>query len=161
MAKKTPDKTAAEIVAHEYATKKAEILAKKKIESDAALEIDDSFEKVSGVDPSLQFTPLKPDGQTHDSRLRDVIDGMMSTKGMEVRSVLTSKHEIALIRISMFGEKYDSPLAKFLYSHLLELRVSHDGQGRKDLVAAMKAAVSHDRPQNDMLEAERRRRFFR
>lgn len=158
---KTKKKSAAEKSAAEKTLDIETAKVAAKIKSNNELPIDDSFDKVAGVDPSLQFSPIGIENQNQESRLLDVLKGIMSTDNMEVRSVLETKHEIALIRIIMFAEKYDSHMANFLYEKLLQLRVSHGGLGRKNMVAALKAVRSDDDPNSAAVESEKRRRFFR
>ena len=102
-----------------------------------------------GVLPQNMFRDDTPKDQNKDARLRDVIDGVMATHGISVRTVLEDKHIVALVRGRIFAERHNSQLMEQLCQYLQEARISKDGRGRKDLIATMKAAVSNPEESGD------------
>lgn len=112
---------------------------------DAADEAGMDAEEITaneGISPQDLFKDDSPKEQNQDARLRDVIDGVMSTEDISIRSVLDDKHIVGLARGRIFAKRYKSKVMAALCQYLQEGRISKDGRGRKDLVATMKAAVS-------------------
>lgn len=128
---------------------------------DAADEVGMDAEELTateGISPQDLFKDDSPKEQNQDARLRDVIDGVMSTEDISIRSVLDDKHIVGLARGRIFAKRYKSAVMRALCQYLQEGRISKDGRGRKDLVATMKAAVST--PEENP-EATASRRFGR
>ena len=68
--------------------------------SDAAnVTPDEPSEDVSsGVDPTSLFKNKADINKTRETQLLDVINGVMSTEGMNVKTVLEDKHIVAIAR---------------------------------------------------------------
>lgn len=113
-----------------------------------------------GLDPQSLFKVPGDATKNRETQLLDVIKGVMSTDGMNVKTVLEDKHIVAIARGLIFAERYDSPLMRSLVQILMEVRVSKGGRGRKDLISAIKSSLSHDGELTDEESAVRKRRLF-
>lgn len=112
-----------------------------------------------GVDPQSLFKMPGDVSKNRETQLLDVIKGVMSTDGMNVKTVLEDKHIVAIARGLIFAKRYKSELMRELVQILMEVRVSKGGRGRKDLISAIKSSLSGD---GEMLDTEvtRKRRLF-
>ena len=130
--------------------------------SDAAnVTPDEPSEDVSsGVDPTSLFKNKADINKTRETQLLDVINGVMSTEGMNVKTVLEDKHIVAIARGLIFADRYNSRLMRELVQILMEVRVSKGGRGRKDLIAAIKSSLTHTDEENSDEAVARKRRLF-
>ena len=112
-----------------------------------------------GVDPQSLFKVPGDVTKNRETQLLDVIKGVMSTDGMNVKTVLEDKHIVAIARGLIFAERYNSDLMRSLVQILMEVRVSKGGRGRKDLISAIKSSLStvEELPEES---AQRKRRLF-
>ncbi len=80
-----------------------------------------------GISPQDLFRDDEPKEQNQDARLRDVIDGVMSTEDISIRSVLDDKHIVGLARGRIFAQRYKSKvmesLCQFLQGAQLHVRL--------------------------------------
>lgn len=109
---------------------------------------------LTGVDPADWFKTDKKPAGIDESKLLDAVKAIFSVENMSVKSVLEEKHMVALVRGLIFADKYKSKTMALLVQSLMEIRVSHKGRGRKDLIAALRAAISepelHDNDSKNM-----------
>ena len=112
-----------------------------------------------GVDPAGLFKVPDANTKSRETQLLDVINGVMSTDGMNVKTVLEDKHIVAIARGLIFAERYKSPLMRQLVQILMEVRVSKGGRGRKDLISAIKSSLTQD-PETLEPDSVRKRRLF-
>lgn len=102
-----------------------------------------------GVDPASMFQPKNtPPENINNTNLRDAVEAVFNTGDMTVKSVLDTKHIIALAKGRIFGDRYSNNIILMLCDELLQMRVSLKGRGRKDLAtvlqSAMRAEIVHD-----------------
>ncbi len=102
-----------------------------------------------GYDPTPLFRTKPLDDSNRFSTLKDAVESVFNTLGMNVKSVLDTKHIIALARGRIFAERYNSKLMTQLCQELLEMRVSLKGRGRKDLVATLQASMLQEKASDD------------
>ncbi len=109
------------------------------------------------VNAASLFTPQK--SVTPETQLLDVINGVMSTSDMAVRTVLDDKHIVAITVGLIFADAYKSDRMKLLIQTLMEIRVSKGGRGRTDLISAIKSSLAHfDREGDEQKHGERSRK---
>lgn len=98
-------------------------------------------------------TAAKNDESTDREKLiQAVVKEVFSTLNMRLKSILTTKQMVQMVRLEAYAEHFNSPLAKYVHQAILESTVSTDakgGRGRGDLVETLKAIVSQDSPTVD------------
>lgn len=126
------------------------------VESDALKVAETSVP--GGVDPAELFQPKNTPQDQANTNLKDAVEAVFNTLDMTVKSVLDTKHIIALARGRIFAQRYNSPMMAMLCDELLQMRVSLKGRGRKDLVATLQSAMRADTP-GDSEEIKARKLF--
>lgn len=117
---------------------------------------EEPADEMGGFSPASLFA--KNPGQTDESRLLDAVEAIFSTQKMTVKTVLEEKHIVAAVRGLTFAERYDNKAMRDLVQWLLELRISHRGRSRRDLVAALRATFAGE-SESDSTDKVRRRLF--
>lgn len=111
-----------------------------------------------GVDPTPFFTSRPTDKADMHSSLKDAVQSVFDNSNMNVKSVLETKHILALAIGRVYAEKYNSKLMNTLCQQLLEMRVSLNGRGRKDLVSTLQSAMRVESTNDD--EKSKANRLF-
>jgi hypothetical protein len=78
---------------------------------------------------------------------RLAIAEVFSTLDIELKSVLTQRQMVALVRLKVFALRFKSPMAETVYQGLIKTAVSTDvkgGRGRRDLTDVLKALINQD-----------------
>ena len=73
-----------------------------------------------GVDPSQLFKNSADNAKSRETQLLDVIQGIMSTEGMNVKTVLEDKHIVAIAKGLIFAERHGSKLMPQLIQILMK-----------------------------------------
>lgn len=116
-------------------------------------------DEAAGVDPAPFFQPRSTD-ELKATTLKDAVESVFDTLNMNVKSVLDTRHIIALVRGRVFAKKYNSKLMELLCQQLLEMRVSLKGRGRKDLLATLQSAMRSEERERHLDEKTKAGRLF-
>lgn len=90
--------------------------------------LKESISELESTDPKNQI-------------LTDAIYAVFDNKNMLQRSVLHPKLAKAIIRAKAYGAYFDDPLVTQIANQVLEIVVSFEGKGRKDMREAIASAL--------------------
>lgn len=86
------------------------------------------------------MTPIQAESiPSPTAHLERLLEEVYSTKNINVKTDLTERQILALLKLDAYGKKFKSPLALFVSKNFKELSVSKKRKGRQEFVQVSKA----------------------